>query len=1041
MAGGAFLEGGDGSKRFRQGLSGYAPGKPTLSRSSSFSYDATSGLLITETLEPGNNLLSVTTTYGYDPYGNKTAATVSGAGITVDAAGTAIASGTVSRTTSTTFDTAGRFPATSSNALGHQETYVYDNLLGVMTSLTGPNGLVTSWIYDSFGAKIQENRADGTNSQRLIKWAGPAAPSGTVYQVETKGTSSAPALAYYDRFGRVFRSLTLNGSGEIVYQDTSFDNQGRTYATSVPYRAGGSIYNQISSYDLIGRVVASYTPDDQVVGGVVTTAFSYSGLTTSVTDAKGRVTTSVKNSQGWMISNTRNVAVGGSAADYAQVTYDYDAYGNLISTNAAGVVTTLGYDARGRKVTMTDPDMGTWQYCYNIFGELIWQKDNKTPAQITTLTYDVLGRLVTRVEPTEPGLSTGTTTWTYDTAAKAGGGFWKGQLASVASPGAYTESYTYDSLGRPSTLARTIGSDGTYIFTTTYDTAGRVLKTQYPTVNGGNFATRNVYNSLGFLKEIRAYLASDDAKTNDQLQGRLFWQTDHYSSDGRVDGETYGNGLANDRIYSQATGRLLSSAIDRGRVVGAPYAIQQMVYTYDTVGNVLTRADTAVGRGESFGYDGLDRLTTHSIVTGAGSGVTVAYNQLGNITAKSDVGNYAYHATKRHAVIGVSGGPLGAQTYTYDANGNMTGGGGRTITWTAFNQVATIVKGGYTSTFSFGASHERVKHVSHLETTLYVGGLFEKVTPVGASPVTEYRHYIMAPTGRVAVYTDRSNLARDTKYYHTDGLGSITAISDEKGAIVKRFAFDAWGKRIDPASGATVTGATAAGLRRGFTDHEQLDDLGLVHMNGRVFDPVLGRFSSADPFVDGVSDSQGFNRYSYLTNNPLGGSDPSGFFSLKDTFSLRGGFMAIHYVNPLYWAAPGFYRQTAGAVNGIAVAGIITYASGGTLAAVGAAVGGFVSGFEGSLLNGASVGDAFRSGMIGAGIGAATGYLAGQIGAKFDGMYSASTTPGQFAAIEGGRRWHTASLVVRFQKLPAVSFGTDSTAVSPVRWLAAWRRD
>jgi len=167
----------------------------------------------------------------------------------------------------------------------------------------------------------------------------------------------------------------------------------------------------------------------------------------------------------------------------------------------------------------------------------------------------------------------------------------------------------------------------------------------------------------------------------------------------------------------------------------------------------------------------------------------------------------------------------------------MTGGGGRGITWTSFNQAASIAKGASTSTFSFGAGHERVKQVSHLETTIYVGGLFEKVTPVGAGAVTEYKHYIVAPTGRVAVYTDRSSLVRDARFFHTDGLGSITAVSDEKGAIVKRFAFDAWGKRIDPASGAAITGTTAASFRRGYTDHEQLDDLGLVHMNGRVYLP------------------------------------------------------------------------------------------------------------------------------------------------------------------------------------------------------------
>jgi YD repeat-containing protein len=119
------------------------------------------------------------------------------------------------------------------------------------------------------------------------------------------------------------------------------------------------------------------------------------------------------------------------------------AYGNLLTTSASGVTTTMSYDVRGRKTGMVDPDMGTWSYHYNAFGELVSQTDAKN--QTTTMSYDALGRLKTRVE------AEGTTTWTYDTAAHG-----VGKLASVAAPGGYSESYTYDTLGRPATVTRTI---------------------------------------------------------------------------------------------------------------------------------------------------------------------------------------------------------------------------------------------------------------------------------------------------------------------------------------------------------------------------------------------------------------------------------------------------------------------------------------------------------------------------------------------------------------------------------------------------------
>ncbi|MBI3887400.1 MAG: hypothetical protein HY302_16965, partial [Opitutae bacterium] len=95
----------------------------------------------------------------------------------------------------------------------------------------------------------------------------------------------------------------------------------------------------------------------------------------------------------------------------------------------------------------------------------------------------------------------------------------------------------------------------------------------------------------------------------------------------------------------------------------------------------------------------------------------------------------------------------------------------------------------------------------------------------------------MAPTGRIAVVTQStaagSLQANTTRYFHTDGLGSITAVSDEKGTVLKRYAYDGWGKQstLFTATGGGVT--NTAPTTRGYTDHEMLADFGLIHMNGR----------------------------------------------------------------------------------------------------------------------------------------------------------------------------------------------------------------
>ena len=71
---------------------------------------------------------------------------------------------------------------------------------------------------------------------------------------------------------------------------------------------------------------------------------------------------------------------------------------------------------------------------------------------------------------------------------------------------------------------------------------------------------------------------------------------------------------------------------------------------------------------------------------------------------------------------------------------------------------------------------------------------------------------------------------------------------------------------------------------RGYTLHEHLDEVGVIHVNGRVYDPLIGRFMSADPFVQSPGNLQSYNRYAYVMNNPLVFTDPSGYISLKSAF-------------------------------------------------------------------------------------------------------------------------------------------------------------
>ncbi len=187
-------------------------------------------------------------------------------------------------------------------------------------------------------------------------------------------------------------------------------------------------------------------------------------------------------------------------------------------------------------------------------------------------------------------------------------------------------------------------------------------------------------------------------------------------------------------------------------------------------------------------------------------------------------------------------------------------------------------------------------------TIKYVGTRFERIVKDGA-PI-ENVHYIDAG-GRVAMIKTFSDATPDeTRYFHKDHLGSIDTITDENGNIAERLAYDAWGKRRNTGwSDAPVT-IVALETPRGFTGHEHLDDIGLIHMNGRVYDPLLGRFLSADPFVQFPHSTQGLNRYTYANNNPLSFTDPSGFF-FKSLFKRIGrvfkkvGKSVKKYIKPI----------------------------------------------------------------------------------------------------------------------------------------------
>ncbi|MGJ4945586.1 RHS repeat-associated core domain-containing protein [Bradyrhizobium sp. HKCCYLS1011] len=810
----------------------------SITRTSSFAYDAASGLLTQEVVEPDTPSLRLQTDYVYDAFGHKQSVTVSGADI-------------VNRSSTSSYDARGQFATSNSNALGQSESIQYDVRFGLPTSQTGPNGLTTTWSYDSFGRKILEVRPDGTQSKWIYHFCNgvnggtETCLSGASYFVQETSyaadgtTVIAPvATVFYDALEREIGRQTQGFDGSLVQATKAYDALGRVTKTSRPYFAnGGTPQYTTFTYDTLGRVVTTTQPDGSV------SQAAYHGLTTVETNALNQTRTTTKNSQSQIVSVTDALGKTLTAA--------YDAVGNMVqTTDPDGNVVTASYDLRGRKIASSDPDLGSWSYSYNTLGLLIGQTDAK--AQTVGLTYDKLNRLVQRVEPDM------TSVWVYDSAANGIGKLASSSITAGSGNG-FARNFSYDSLGRPSQVATTV--DGaTYTMGATYDANSRLTKVSYPS----GFTARYGYNSLGFANQLQ-----DDATA------QSYWTANAMDAEGHITQQTAGNGLVTTRGFDPLTGRLTSVA------TGVNNAVQNLGFGYDRLGNLTSRSDANTSVSESFVYDPLSRLTSSTTNLNPTPLVkTFAYSATGNILSKSDVGTYTYPAAGQplpHAVMSVSGGTISA-TFTYDANGNQISGLGRSIVYTSYNKPANITQGTRTISFVDDTEHQRFKQVTPEGTTLYIAAFGVMAEVQNPGQVTQkWTDYLSVGNAKVGMrVTQTASETLTTRYFHTDHLGSISVLTDQNGLVVERLSYDAWGKRRNVNGTDDVSGSITSQTNRGFTGEEELSVAGLVHLNGRVYDPLLARFTSPDTITESPFSTQGWNRYSYVGNDPLTFTDPSG---------------------------------------------------------------------------------------------------------------------------------------------------------------------
>ncbi len=434
--------------------------------------------------QSGNTLSTLTKTYALDRYGNTKSATVTG----TNTDGTPLPS----RTSSTVYDVYGLYPASTTNVLGQTSSSTWDYRFGLATSTTDANGLTTSTTYDSFGRKAT---AQGILPAQQTSWSydwcgvsanclSPNAVYAYTQLVNSEvqpGTMIPSSVTEYDRLGRAVFATQFGLYGVPSYQATYYDSLSRQYLTSQPYQSGDAVCWDYKTFDVLSRVTIDYLPlnttECQGQGaGVIApggtppsytrnTTYTYSGLTTTTKHVQ-ETTVSTLNALGKVASFTDG---NGKTTQYG-----YDFWGNTSEVlDATGQNKTLvTSDSAGDKLSMTDPDMGSWTYTYNALSELVTQLDPNEAVNhqaATVLKYDLLGRLIERDEPE------GVSTWKYDIAYGAG----IGKLAYETGPNGYWEGYAYDGFGEVSDKI-TLANSQEYWVSTTYDDFGQVAQVVYP---------------------------------------------------------------------------------------------------------------------------------------------------------------------------------------------------------------------------------------------------------------------------------------------------------------------------------------------------------------------------------------------------------------------------------------------------------------------------------------------------------------------------------------------------------------------------------
>lgn len=721
-------------------------------------------------------------------------------------------------TTYYSYESTHRFPVriyTNPSSSVMKYTYdVWGNVLSEQDSINASISNTVVHTYDGWNQITGTTRPDGTQTTYTRGWSSDA---GCRYYTLTQGTATPWVKTWYDNCGRQVSTLSVGPHDVTSGSTTVYDSNGQV--TSHTETEGNLTLTSNYTYDARGRLSSeSYT-------GGRTVSYSYANRTVTVTENNDRNT--VRTYDAW-----GNLKTKSNYASY--LTNTYSSNGGILQTVSGGPEWTFTYDDRGNRITMTDPDAGTTTYVYDALGRETSRTDGRGVVYVTE--YDYLGRVTQRSAGTE------VTSYTYGTSGT-------GQTRPISeSNGSWTLSYGYDNLGRVTSETM---SDGTHISkskTYTYGSNGLLSSRILPGGKGYSYT----YDSYGNLVGV------------DFDSGTIEWNLTGYTGNRTVsrtvlDGSTSHPFIK--EIILDSNGLLDSITTCQDNCY---YQAHDYGFSAQT-GNLTYRRDYSSYYPQTFSYDNADRLI--AVYQNNQTIQSMTYSYTDNITYKTGIGTYDYNTTRPHAVEAV------------DNTAGIIHTDEQYITYNPWGKVSAVLHSDGTDSYNYsigyGPDQQRItssmsKNNSLQYEKFYWDDYEEK--KVG-NDLYQY-YYVYGANGleglHVVKTTPNNQTTTHTTKVVTDHLGSIMSLIDNSDWVYDA-SFDTWGKRD-----VSMPYWFEPGFNRGFTGHEHLDEMGLINMNGRMYDPDLGRFLSPDPFVQSPSNPQNYNRYSYCLNNPLKYTDPSG---------------------------------------------------------------------------------------------------------------------------------------------------------------------